>query len=266
MKIFEHLLLFLCATQQQIWTLHLTSLLRLSKHFFPYDMLHYARFTLVYLAQMFALKEKDEEAWNVLNNCNFSVNKSSIPYTALGADHALEQANKTMKIHGGIKGIANNQVTLDQYFVIAPENASIIEKFYTFFGITDTEDQEHQLKVGKNKRIADNVEKLTIVFEESDCVYNTVTKKILPEKFENLFLNHEQEGEKRLKDFISDSIEGNISIWKPLKKAKLPTLNVVVKSFKTNIDGKTIRFKEKRKFMSRLMAAGRSRPEIDIIK
>ena len=29
-------------------------------------MLHYARFTPVYLAQMFVLKEKDEEAWNFL--------------------------------------------------------------------------------------------------------------------------------------------------------------------------------------------------------
>ena len=76
-------------------------------------------------------------------------------YIALGADHALEQANKTMKIHGGIKGIANNQVALDQYFIIAPESSSIIEKFYTFFGITDGEDQEHhyQLKGDKNKRI-----------------------------------------------------------------------------------------------------------------
>ena len=63
---------------------------------------------------MFALKEKDEETWNFLNDGNFSVNKSNIAYTALSADHALEQANKTMKIHGGIEGIANNQVSLDQ--------------------------------------------------------------------------------------------------------------------------------------------------------
>ena len=58
---------------------------------------------------MFALKEKDEEARNVLNGGNFFVNKSRIPYTALGADHALEQENKTIKIHSGIKRIANNQ-------------------------------------------------------------------------------------------------------------------------------------------------------------
>ena len=61
------------------------------------------------------LKEKDKEPWNLLNDGNFSVNKSSIACTAHGADQALEQANKTMKIHGGIKGIVNNQVALDQY-------------------------------------------------------------------------------------------------------------------------------------------------------
>ena len=57
MKVFEHLLLFLRATRQQIWPLHLTSLHALSRYFFTYDTTNYARFTPVYLAQMFALKE-----------------------------------------------------------------------------------------------------------------------------------------------------------------------------------------------------------------
>ena len=119
-----------------------------------------------------------------------------------------------MKIHGGIKGIANNQITFVQYFIIALKTSSLIEKFYTFFGITDSEDQEHhyQLKGGKNKRISDNVEKLTTLFyhhntnfRESYSVYNTVTKKILPEKFAKMFLNHEQEGEKRLQEFTNEN-------------------------------------------------------------
>ena len=73
--------------------------------------MHYARFISVYLAPVFALKEKDEEAWNFLNDGTFSVNESSTAYATLGADHAFEQANKTMKIYGGIKGIADNQVS-----------------------------------------------------------------------------------------------------------------------------------------------------------
>ena len=110
MKVFEHLLLFLHATRQQIWILCLPSLQALSKYFFAYDLWNYARFTLVYLEQTLALKEKDKEARNFLNDGAFLVNKSGIPCTALGADHALEQATKTMKIHGEIKKIANNQL------------------------------------------------------------------------------------------------------------------------------------------------------------
>ena len=59
-----------------------------------------------------------------------------------------------MKIHSGIIGIANNQVALDQYFITAPEIPNTTAKFYTFFDLTDSEDQQHhyQLKGGKNRR------------------------------------------------------------------------------------------------------------------
>ena len=40
---------------------------------------------------------------------NFSVAKSPVPFTAIGADHGIEQENEKMKIIEGIKGIANNQ-------------------------------------------------------------------------------------------------------------------------------------------------------------
>ena len=33
-----------------------------------------------------------------------------LAYPELGADHALKQANKSIKTHGGIKGIVNNQL------------------------------------------------------------------------------------------------------------------------------------------------------------
>ena len=87
-----------------------------------------------------------------------------------------------MKIHGGIKEIVNNQVSLNQYFIIAPEISSIVDKVYTFFGITDSDDQEHhyQLKGCKNKRISDNVEKLTTVFDYHNTKYEEPDCSITP--------------------------------------------------------------------------------------
>ena len=37
----------------------------------------------------------------------FFINKTSVPFTAIGADHAIEDENRTMKVLGRIKCIAN---------------------------------------------------------------------------------------------------------------------------------------------------------------
>ena len=70
-------------------------------------MFNYARMTPVYLLQMNELKEKDSDTWEFFMNGYFSINKTSVPFTAIGADHAIEHENRTMKVLGGIKGIAN---------------------------------------------------------------------------------------------------------------------------------------------------------------
>ena len=77
-------------------------------YFFAFNMLNYARLTAVYISQTIELKEKDLEAWEVLQQGNFSVNKSSVPFSTIWADHGLEQQNHTLKVSGGIKGIANS--------------------------------------------------------------------------------------------------------------------------------------------------------------
>ena len=61
-------------------------------------------------------------------------------------------------------------------------------------------------------------------------------------------MNHDKEGEDCLKEFINDRIQSSISIWKPLKKTKLPKINGNVTYFKTKIDGETTKFNEERIF------------------
>ena len=87
---FETLLLFIRASRQQCWELHLEALNAMVPYFFAFDMLNYARLTPVYLSQMIELKKKDQETWEVLQPGNVSVNKSSVLFSAIGADHGLE--------------------------------------------------------------------------------------------------------------------------------------------------------------------------------
>ena len=137
MKVFELLLLFTRATRQQLWELHLSTLHELAKYFFAYDIFSYARMTPVYLSQMYELKEKDSETWESFMDGYFSLNKTSVLFTAIGADHAIEQENRTMKVLDGIKGIANDINRLDKYFTIEPEINQIIQGFCEAFDVED---------------------------------------------------------------------------------------------------------------------------------
>ena len=121
MSLSETLLLFIRASREQLWQLHLDSLHKLCPYFFTFDMLNYARFTPLCLAQMFNLKEKHINTWNMFKSGNFSVNKSEVPFLAIGADHVFEQENRGGKVIGEIKGIGNNENAPSDYFLTAAD-------------------------------------------------------------------------------------------------------------------------------------------------
>ena len=76
-------------------------------------MFNYSQMTPVYLLQTYELKEKDFDIWEFFMNGYFSINKTSVPFTAIGADYATEHENRTIKVLGGIKGIANGIKNLE---------------------------------------------------------------------------------------------------------------------------------------------------------
>ena len=65
------------------------------------------------------LKTKDRSSWTYLQN-NFSINKTGIPFSFLGSDHALEQKNKVLKVNGGVIGLTQNPGALYRFCLISP--------------------------------------------------------------------------------------------------------------------------------------------------
>ena len=129
------------------------------------------------LSQMFQLKHDDQLTWNMMESGSFSVNKSHIPFSAIGADHAIEQENQAMKV-----------LALNEYFLTASELGNIMESFCETFGIEENQsrkrDEHYQLSGSKNYRITNNIEKISTVFktcgvnfDDSDVVYNILTKR-----------------------------------------------------------------------------------------
>ena len=152
MDLFEKLLMFIRATSEKNWELHLYSLHQLCPYLFAFYMTNYAR---IYLSQMYQLNKKDTRTWDILNEGNFSVSKSDVPFTAIGPDHGIEQENRALKVQEGIKEIANSHQALDE--LTSAELGNMIKKFCETFGINDNQntksDDHFQLAGSKNTRI-----------------------------------------------------------------------------------------------------------------
>ena len=84
---------------------------------------------------MFSLKNKDPETWSMFNKGIFSVNKTLISFFAICVDDAIDQETRAVKLLGNIKGIANNQKALDEYFFTVSEMGNITEDFCEVFNI-----------------------------------------------------------------------------------------------------------------------------------
>ena len=233
MNLFERILLFIRATREESWELHLRSLHKLCPFFFSFDMIKYARMTPVYLSQMMDLKENDEKTWIMMMEGGFCSGKSKVPFTSMGAAHGIEQENRSIKVMGGIKGISNSSINLDEYFLSTAEISNIITSFCDKFGISESEackrEDHYQLSGSKNSRIRINVSKISDVFstygvsfDATDNVYNVLTMKVLPSKDAEQFLIVKEIGKESYISFVKERIEGESSIWDTIKKIKIP--------------------------------------------
>ena len=97
-----------------------------TKHFFAHDKLVYARMIPLYLADMESLKLSDPDVYREFLDGNWVVNKNQhVPFCAIGADHALEHINRSMKVTGGLVGITLNANARTKFFLISPELARL---------------------------------------------------------------------------------------------------------------------------------------------
>ena len=223
---------------------------------------------------MYERKEKDSDTWEFFMNGYFCINKTSVPLPAIGADHAIEHESRTMKVLGGIKGIANGINKLGKYFISAPEINQIIQDFYETLDIEDYNgkgDGHHELPENKNQHITSNVQKLgeifktqNVNFDESECVFDAVTKKVLNLKLAEEFLSHETTGKELLENFIKERFEGEKSIWHPITKSKLPTFGSNVQTVTVKIKDQLVQVKEEHKLISRFLIVCRTRHDIDL--
>ena len=93
-------------------------------------------------------------------------NKSVVSFSAIGADHGIEQENRAMKVLRGVMGLLINKEALHWFGLVAPELNRICDEFLLSNKIIHYGRMHHYQLIGTvNRRIINNVNKLSDMME-----------------------------------------------------------------------------------------------------
>ena len=101
LQMITEVLQYVRAVRTGNWHLHLQSTETFIKYFFAHHVLNYARMMPVYLSDMEKLTDSEATIYAEFLQGNWIVNKSSLPFCAIEADHPLEHINCAMKVSEG---------------------------------------------------------------------------------------------------------------------------------------------------------------------
>ena len=269
----ETILFFVAASRNADLTLHLEAGEALSKMFFAMDRIKYKRLWPRYIADMYDLRTNHPNTWKELEAGNISVTKNEIPFVSVGADHACEHLNKQMKVRAGLIGISNNANARQRFFMAAPELSCLSKEFKSQFNAeVGKATEHHDLGPSAVKREHDAIDKIKAAILshgnpfaiEGDQLKNLITHAYIPDEYVPQILNIDATGQKLYEEYVSERINGDVSLWAPVKKQNNKMYMSGNKKASVKLRDKTVDLKETKDLYGRLMVLARSKRDIDL--
>jgi len=125
------------ADRERDWLLHVSTIEAMIPYFHAYGKTKYARYVVLYCADMKNLKTDVPEVHEAFMAGEFVVSTSPIPFKAIGTDQALEQTNGAAKASGGVAGkhvIVDNQDTLQRHTLTVHRRTQLNGEWQCVFG------------------------------------------------------------------------------------------------------------------------------------
>ena len=222
-------------------------------------------------------QKDDPYIWHELLAGEYSVQTSSVPFTAKGNDHCGEQINKILKVAGGLIGISSNENARTRFFLTAPFLANIEEEMKEMSAKPTTicKPTHHQLNEVHTKRQYGMVSKLLktltisqVTFDvKKECkMYNIATKKVFPEQVIEDVLRAPDVGEQLYLTFVEErmSIAAKQKTIDTVKKVNLKLFSSTNKKLRTKHEDKIIDIKEERTLFARCAIVANSKRDINM--
>ncbi len=221
---------------------------------------------------MHEMKTKYPATWQELEDGNISVTKSEIPFVSIGADHACEHLNRMLKVHSGLVGISKNANARQRFFLASPEMSCLSTEFKGQFGLHVNKPEEHHdvrpTVVRQEHEAVDKIKAAILSHGnpfavEGNQLYNFITHAYVPQEYVPQILNIDNIGQKLYEDYVTERINGDVSLWAPVKKQNNRMYMSSSKKQTVKIRDQTVDLKETTNLYSRLMVLTRSNRDTD---
>lgn len=265
---------FIRGVRSADWNLRLAALDDFTKYFFALDLRNYASMTALHVAEMAALKTDDPDTLRYLEAGLLAPNRSGRSFCCLGADEALEQENRKMKVTGGLLGITLLPQTMTKYFLTAPYTTKLTSEVReASHSQRHGSDKHHELGQRVSSRQSTNAAALKMAFKdftvpfrcEGPDLLNLVTMRVASAKVTTDVTRMSSVGAQRYEDFVSSRlVNQDVNFWDTMKNLKLELFRSTAKKCPVKTTEGFIQVKQDSSLFTRCILVCRSRPEMDI--
>ena len=268
----ENVLLFIRATREGDWQLHLASVRALLPWMFAYDRTNYARYLPVYWMEMSQLPTTHPYIYEELMKGHFGVQRQdSHGFAQVACDMSIEQTvNRDTKTRGGVKGFSNNQGAINRRVSGHHERALITRQCEEMAGKGKKSSKREDLTKSRMTRdqqdianIMSTVNSMTNPFvvdreTDADDLVHLSSGIVAPVSVCSDLLKAGEKGDEAFINFAKTRLQGDTDLNKTITKMKLKTFANSDKP-KVNMKGKEVVLKSARELLARLIIIGRVR-------
>ncbi|XP_056105946.1 uncharacterized protein LOC130084505 [Rhinichthys klamathensis goyatoka] len=269
------LLLFVRATRESDWQLHLSTVRLMMPWFFAYDRVNYARYLPSYWLEMVNLPLTHPSCHSELSvKGQSTVQRQSVHgFASIACDQAIEQTcNRDSKTKGGWIGLTQNRAAVYRWILSQHERAAIARQCEAMAGkspdIRKRKDLDSTRILADEKavtRIISTLDSMLNPFDtHQDGIVCLSSGTVAAEEIMRDLLAAPEKGEKAVKEFMDQRLfSPSVDIFAPIKTQKLKTFSDQAKTKKKSAAGKEVILRADKKLFSRLLVIGQSR-KIDL--
>ncbi|XP_049332864.1 uncharacterized protein LOC111197609 isoform X2 [Astyanax mexicanus] len=265
------LLLFVSATRESDWQLHLSTLRLMMAWFFAYDRVNYARYLPSYWLEMVSLPLTHPSCHSDL--CvkgQWTVQRQNVHgFASIACDQAIEQTcNRDSKTKGGWIGMTQNRAAVYRWILSQHERAAIARQCESMAGKSPEIRKRKDLDT---TRIHADEKAVTRIISTLDSMLNPFdthrdgivclsSGAVATEEVQKDLLAAPEIGETAFNEFISQRLlTPSVDIFAPIKAQKLKTFSDQAKTKKRPAASKDVILCADKKLFSRLLIIGQSR-------